>query len=434
MNLLILEFLSIVVYSLNNFIDTFFVGNFLGTESMAAGGFFTPMLTIISLVWVVIIGVQILCGRYIGTGDKESLLELLATSVVFLGSLAIIFSAFCFFKSEWLAEILGAEGTVAILLQQYIKGYSFGIFGAVMCSLLLWFLAFNNNVKLSKMTIAFAAVINFLGNIIFLLVFDMKIFGLGLASSVSYLLSAAIILHSFFDSNKPIQLIFKKFNFGRLLKSARMGTPALTFNLGVTAKSYILNITLVGLIGFSGVAAMNVQGSVIGILGAFPMGFASAYMALGSIYFGAKDRAALIYLSRLALKYCIMVSAVIMALLMIGSPILPDMFFEPGEEAYSITERMLLLFPCFIVLNAFIAFIMKAYQFQKKSEWLVNSMPVLENILMAVLAATTAPIFGIDAVWLSFPAAELICLALVAVSVINYAMEQKAHPIDGGCY
>ena len=107
-NLLSVEVLGVLVNSLNAFIDTAVVAKFLNTDSMAAIGFFQPMLTIISLVWIIIIGLQILCSRYMGAGDKESLEALFATAVVFLGVMSIIASVALYTKSASLAELLGA--------------------------------------------------------------------------------------------------------------------------------------------------------------------------------------------------------------------------------------------------------------------------------------------------------------------------------------
>lgn len=114
MNMMLIEILQIVVNSLNNFIDAAITGKLLGTDTLAAVGFFQPMLTIISLEWVIIMGVQILCGKYIGRheeGDDEKLNSLFISSIIFLGAAALIFSAVCFIFSPQISAILGATDT-----------------------------------------------------------------------------------------------------------------------------------------------------------------------------------------------------------------------------------------------------------------------------------------------------------------------------------
>ena len=359
--MMLIEVLQIVVNSLNNFIDTVITGQFLGTETLAAVGFFQPMLTIIGLEWVIIIGVQIIGGKYVGRNNKEDsdkLLALFADSIVFLGSAAAIFSAACFFFSRELALLLGAQGYTAILLSEYIKGYSFGIIGQVLYPLLLWEMSFiYGQIRSSTLTIIIMMLANIFFDLLFIVQFEAGSFGLGLATSLSYLLTILLICRQFLtvaaqrSQLKSVALSFTRRNFKPLLKSARYGLPALMFNLGVTIKAYIMNITLMSSVGDAAVATMAVQGTLCGILGAIPMGCANAYMALGSMHYGSEDRFALERLSKVAFKKCHHFSAAIMLLLMAGSSLIPSIFFRSYELAWFVAQKMLLLFPSFLIFN-----------------------------------------------------------------------------------
>lgn len=61
------------------------------------------------------------------------------------------------------------------------------------------------------------------------------------------------------------------------------------------------------------------------------------------------------------------------------------------------------------------------YRTQNKDAWLVDGMPLFENVTMALLSAAAMPLIGSDAVWLSFPATELICIAIIACNVFKSA-------------
>ena len=45
----------------------------MDNEVQAAMGFFVPVITIINLIWVLIMGVQILCAQYRGRGESQKL-------------------------------------------------------------------------------------------------------------------------------------------------------------------------------------------------------------------------------------------------------------------------------------------------------------------------------------------------------------------------
>ena len=256
-------------------------------------------------------------------------------------------------------------------------------------------------------------IINISLDVLFILQFELGAFGLGLATSISYLVTAGFIFSNFFTakSKNPEEnqnlfeyLSISKLQIKPLIKSMRYGLPAFMFNVGITIKAYLMNITLMESVGDAAVAVMAVQGNIVGILGAIPIGCSNAYMALGSMYYGQEDRFSVKNISKLALKKCILFSAAIMVLLMSLSSFIPLLFFAPHEEAYFVARRMLLLFPSFLLINGILGIFGKAYQFQKKNEKLVNAMGIIENLLMAVI-----------------PAAEIVCLLMIAFTVFKDA-------------
>ena len=76
LKLLPVQILGIVVAAINSFVDSIITGKFLGTESLAAVGFFGPVATVIGISWVITTGVQILCSRYIGNGNQEDAISI----------------------------------------------------------------------------------------------------------------------------------------------------------------------------------------------------------------------------------------------------------------------------------------------------------------------------------------------------------------------
>ena len=57
------------------------------------------------------------------------------------------------------------------------------------------------------------------------------------------------------------------------------------------------------------------------------------------------------------------------------------------------------------------------YRTLYKDTWIVDGMPIFENVMMAVISISLVPFIGSDAVWLSFPLADFICLVIIACSV-----------------
>ena len=419
LRLLPIQIIEIIVFAVNTFVDSIVTSRFLGTDGMAAIGFFGPVAMVIGITDVIIFGSQILCGRHIGSGEGGKVVSLFSTGVVFLSAVSLTITALCLLFRHPLASLLGAEGNVAGLLADYITGYAPGIIGQVLVGMLMVFLPYNNDIRRCYLGIGVMVASNTLLDILFVGVWKIGIFGMGIATTCSYLLSCAVMIPGFTSVKKAVHFRWKGFCFGRLPEAALLGLPSLMMVIGCTVRGYVMNLTLMSGAGTAAVAAMTVQGNVCAIVGAVPMGCANAFLTMGSIYYGEEDRHSLVSLMRFSLRFGVALSAAVMALLMLFSGPLASLFFAPAEEAWAFTRRMLLLFPSFLVFNTVFCLLQKSYQLQKKTT-LINVLSVAEPLIMALFAVTMIGAAGPDAVWLSFPFSEIVCLLVIAVSVMVY--------------
>lgn len=420
LKLLPVQILGMVITAVNSFIDSIIVGRFLGTEAMAAIGFYGPVSNVIWVVNILIIGIQILCGQYIGSGEGKKVVSLFSTGVVFIGGAAALFSAGCLLFRYPLAAFLGARGDTVQLLADYIAGCSIGIVGQLLTALLSGFLPLNNEVKRSYLGIAVTTVVNITLDILFVTVIPLGVLGTGLATSLSYLLTMVIVFAAFIPSDRAVYFRFGNFCFGTLLRAAYLGLPSLLFTLGCTAKSLIMNQTMMTLIGHEAVAVMNVQNSLVCILGAIPQGAANSFLTLGSIYYGEKDRSSLLAAMRYGLKLGVALSVAAMAALMVSAPVLPSIFFDRSDSAWEICRQMLLIFPSFLAFNTIYNLLTKGYQCQGKMTFL-NGMTVAEQVLTALLAVAGARALGVNGVWIAFPLGQIVCIAIIGISVFLFA-------------
>lgn len=132
LRLLPVQIAGILVGTINAFVDNVFTGQFLGTEAMAAMSFFAPVVTMICVLFVIVSGVHILCGKHLGAGEGDAVLSLFSTEVVFLSLCCIGVSVVCILYRHPLAHLLGAQNRTAALLSDYIAGYAPGIIGLVL--------------------------------------------------------------------------------------------------------------------------------------------------------------------------------------------------------------------------------------------------------------------------------------------------------------
>ena len=417
LRLLPLQIIEIIVFAINGFVDSVITSHFLGEAGVAAIGLFGPVAMVISITDMIIFGTQILCGRSIGSGDGDRVVSLFSTGVVFLSGVSLAVTLACLLFRESLAALLGAGEQLLPLVADYITGYAPGIIGQVLMGMLLVFLPFNNDIRRCYLGIGVMVASNTLLDLLLVGVWNTGTLGMGIATSCSYLLAMAVMIPGFVSRKKAVHFRWKGFCFDRLPEAVLFGLPSLMWVIGATARGYILNLTLMSHVGTAAVAAMTVQGNVCAIVGAVPMGCANAFLTIGSVYYGEEDRHSLVALMRFSLLLGSLLSGAAAALLMLFSGPLASLFFHPAAEAWPVTRRMLLLFPCFLIPNILSSLFLKAYQMQKRTA-LVNTLSLAGPLFMAFFALLLIGPMGPDAVWLSFPFSETLCVLIIAVSVI----------------
>lgn len=416
LRLLPIQMAAVVIGSINSLVDTVFTSRFLGESAVAGVGFFCPMLTIVYLCVVILNGTQILCGQAVGKGKSEEVTSLFSTAFVTLAGYGLLLGVGGFLLRNPLAALLGARGDSAEYLRSYLAGFMPGVPFLILAEQMMMFLPCNNEIRKSCWVMGIMVAANALMDYLAICVLHLGTLGLGLATSLSYLISGAISLPSFLRKNKAYRLDLRSVRMGQMKEAFHLGLPDLAFNLGITLRSWLMNQSVMSLIGTAGVAALNVQNILLSFLGAIPQGNAASFTILASIYYGEKDRVSLKRLAALALKTGVGISCILMVILVTGSPVIASLFFPTESESYLLTRQMLMLFSSVFIWNSVFMILTRCYQIQKHIR-LVNTLNFMEQVLTAAAAAVGIRLVGVNAVWLSTPVADILCLLLILLSL-----------------
>lgn len=424
-----IQIISVLVVSINSLIDSFMTAHFLGTNALAAIAFFSPIITIINMSLLIVSGIQVLCPRFIGYGQRDRINSLFTTGTLFCCSLGMLLTILFISFRLTIATMLGASRELIPLLSDYILGYSFGITTQILSQLFITMLPLNNHRHMPYYSIFAMIFINSTLNIIFLNYFSMGCFGMGLATSISYIISTLILFFGFISEDNAICFNIHSISFKDFPEALKLGLPVLFFNIGVSLKSFILNNTLLISTGSAAVAVLNVQGSLCSLLGSIPYGCASALMILGSIYYGENDRKSLIECMKYTIKIGMIICIIIITLLITLAPLISSMLFSLTDEAYGIAIWMLRIFPLFLIFSLILNALIKIYNITGKI-WLVNFTSVTEQVLIAIIAIIMVYFIGINGVWWSFPLATLFCIIIIGGFVFFKAKGFTIKPDD----
>ncbi|MBO4836063.1 MAG: ATP-binding protein [Clostridia bacterium] len=412
LRLLPVQVAAIMAGAVNSLVDTVMTAHFLGPDAVAGIGFFCPVLTVIYLCYVVLNGTQILCGRAIGSGKSNDAVSLFSTALATVLGYGILLSLGALLLRAQLAALLGAKGNALACLKDYIIGFMPGVpFMILSCSMMM-FMPCNNDLKRSYVIMGIMVASNAVLNLVLIRAAGMGMTGLGLASSLSYLFSAALMFPRFLRSDRVYRFSPRSLCFSRMKEAARLGLPELLFNAGVTLRTYLLNLTVMGALGASGVAALNVEFSLLSFLSAIPCGVSRSCTLLGSIYYGERDRQSLTEVTSFALKCGLILSVSMTAAVMAFSARIASAFFLSGTDAWLMTRQMLLCFASIFVWNTLFTVLLRIYQIQDHL-LAVNILNFAEQALYGLLAVVGIRLIGAAGVWVANPLADILCLIAI---------------------
>ena len=418
--MLVAQVLSALTVSLCLLIDNIMIGRFLGEEGIAAYGLANPLLLAIGAVGSLLAaGIQVTCSKSLGRGAQEETHEAYSSALVVTGAVSLAFLLAVQLFSPFLARAMGA-GTSGTLFEEtaaYLRGFSLGAPASMGALVLIPFLQIAGQSSLLIAAVLTMTVTDIALDLLNALVFHGGMFGMGLASSLSYY--AALIVAAFYFLSKKCVY---RFSFARAgwKKTGELfagGIPT-GFNM---ASSVILVLLMNRILGGAGSAANLAAFAVITTLGntanCITTGIGSVSLTLGGIFFNEEDRTTLKHLVRLLCRYSILLGLSVGIMLALAAEPLVSLFIpEPGASRDLAVLGLRLfaggLIPCCI--NNTLKYLYQACG----RTGLTELLSMLEGAVFPLIVAfVLSRFFGAVGAWFYFPLGELITLLFIGLLI-----------------
>ena len=266
---------SNVLQVLFNMADIAVIGRFAGSLSMAAVGSTATAVTLFTGILIGVGGgINALVARYYGARDQQELQRTVHSSAILCLICGILLLIFGFFGSRPLLRLLNTKPELLDKATLYMQIYFCGMpalalynFGNAVYSAI-------GNTKKPLYYLLFSGIVNVVLNLVFVIVCDLDVAGVALASIISQYLSAIFLTAALFRSRETYGLSPKRLRLHR--KNCReiltLGIPAGLQN----AIFYIANMFIqAGVNSFDTVmvagnsAAANADGLVYDVMAAF---------------------------------------------------------------------------------------------------------------------------------------------------------------------
>lgn len=409
-------YFSYIAQCLGNIINGLFVGKYLSSLDVAAIGFYNPYYTVICVLPTIICsGARIVCGKYIGRGQKEKVDETYSvaiTSLVIIGLLATIASVLF---SSTIASLLGTSATVIDKTASYIRAIGFGLLPNMLTQCLIVFLQMRNKSVYSLLSVLLLAICTFGFNFLGVKLLDFNISTIGLLNSLSQLVVFVFVLGCFIKENDMPK--FMKERDHRIFKSIiLLGFPSAIFGIMVGTRNIEYNKATLLYGGDSAVSALSILNTSAAPYDGVCSAITTITTMLASVYYGEKDRDSIKQLCKVTIILGEILTVLRIVIILLFTPQIATLF-GADETVMPFATTIYLIYGLAMPFNVFVIVLMGVYQALGKHLQCSILYFVSVLIVPVLCARFLAPVFGVNGAWIGFILQEIVNIIGIYVIV-----------------
>lgn len=406
------QIFSVITSSLGGIVNGIVIGKYLTAIDMIALGFATPITMINSVVATIVSsGARIVCGEYIGRGEREKINETFTISIKCLVILGIVLTVAGLSLATPIAKFAGASDVSIAATAAYLRGISIGALPTIITPCLMVFLQMENDSTYALISAIILAVVNFALSVFAMKNIGVSIFGVGLITSISQYIVFAILAIRFI-TKKDLPRLKNVRNFKLAKEIIIIGLPnALSLFLYNTRNS-LLNRFALEIYGEPAVQALSILTSSAGPYDAFNIGVASTLLMLQSIYIGEKDRDAIKEAIRIVTSIGILIGLAKVAVVILFVDKLA-LLYNANSEVLLLTRDLYINYSLSAPLNMIVGNLCNTHQALKRIKYV--NIVLLFNAFIVPLGYVLLfkRIIGITAVWSCYWVAEVVSLIIL---------------------
>lgn len=409
-------------------IDGIIVGHYLGEDAMAAHGIATPIFVLLSIFsYMITVGFQQPCTVYIGRGEPQKANGLFSATMFYTLVVAVLFSVTGLLFPRSFAHMMGAPstGVIADMSTDYLKAVFMGTPFLLIFLSLIPVLQIDGERKLVHAGSVVMGVSDIVIDILNVKVFHGGMWGIGMATTISYFLGMMVLLTYFLRKSRLFHLRPQDIAGSRPGQIFRMGLPA---GARVAARSVAiisLNTLVMGTAGATAMAAFSVQHNLSTLLLSVAIGISGATLLLSGISYGEQDRRGLMDLVRMSAYSCILIMGLLAVLVFSLARPLVSLYLSPLDEAYPLAVHAVRWLAVAMPLMAWsrcLGCYEQGVGRNRTAIWIFLSEELLSLVTCAFILGR---IWGIEGVFASFAVSQL--LVIVSVNLYFYFRRDKRY-------
>lgn len=327
--------ISMLITNIYNAVDTYFVGTLGESPQAATGILFTLQCIIQAFAFMLGHGSGTYVAKKLADKDIHGASVYVSTAFfngLIVGTILLIFGTV--FINPFMI-LLGSSDTVL----PYAREYGFWVL--ISAPFLITSLILNNNLRyegkafFSMIGLVSGAILNIFGDFIFINVMDLGVFGAGMSTGISQLISFIILLILYIKYAQG-KISIKLFSMDIIVhfNIFRGGLPSL-IRQGLTSVSNGILNNLVKPFGDAAVAAISVVNRYSNLIMCTGLGIGQGFQPVAAFNYGVKDYSRV----KKGIFVTLIISTIVVGLLSIVGLIIPDKIvwlFQKNQEVINL--------------------------------------------------------------------------------------------------
>ena len=230
-----------VFQQLYNTVDTWVVGNYVSNEAFSAVGTVGPIINmLIGFFMGLSSGAGVVISQYYGAKRNQEVHDTVHTAMVMTIIMGVAFTAIGLAMTPFMLRLMNTPENVMPESTAYLTIYFSGILGLMVYNIGAGILRAVGDSQRPFYFLVVCAVINTVLDLLFVLVFQMGVEGVALATVIAQSTSALLVVITLMKTDSCIKLRLRdlKINFAMLGKIFRVGIPA-AIQMAITSFSNI---------------------------------------------------------------------------------------------------------------------------------------------------------------------------------------------------
>ena len=252
--------LSGILQLMFNAVDIIVVGNFSGSQALAAVGSTTSLINLfINLFIGISLGANVLAARYYAAGKDKEMSETVhsAMALALISGVVMLFVGLIFARGA--LELMDTPDDVIDQSTLYMRIYFLGMPFFMMYNYGAAILRAVGDTKRPLLFLVIAGIVNAGLNMFLVIVFHLGVAGVAISTVISQMISCVLVIICLYRTQSSYQLRFSKLRWEYIKQICKVGIPAGVQSMVINFSNVLLqsSVNSFGSIAMAGYTAAN---------------------------------------------------------------------------------------------------------------------------------------------------------------------------------